>query len=355
MKKTLVALAALSATAGALAQSSVTIYGTLDASVAYVNKSTLAVKNSADKVIGYEAGKSVVLLNDSAITTSRWGMRGTEDLGGGLKANFNLESDVNMGTGANNPAGMFRRSAYVSLASDQYGELRLGRATSVAVGHLVSGGIVAPNNAMHGTVLLGAGLAADFFVANAITYISPSMSGLRASLQYAPGEQAGDSRAGSSAHAAVKYQGSNFTLGGAYVNVEDTSAAANDGRKWYTVDGTVTLGQVKLGAAYYDVNHNPGAVTFNKVDNQGYILNGSYQLDPKVMLFAGFIKSLQDSSAVTLQARYALSKRTTVYAMVNHVDNGAEGVNFNPIYIDIPNGAANAKQTAFATGVIHSF
>ena len=109
MKKTLVALAALSATAGALAQSSVTIYGTLDASVAYVNKSTLAVKNSADKVIGYEAGKSVVLLNDSAITTSRWGMRGTEDLGGGLKANFNLESDVNMGTGANNPAGMFRR------------------------------------------------------------------------------------------------------------------------------------------------------------------------------------------------------------------------------------------------------
>ena len=49
--------------------------------------------------------------------------RGTEDLGGGLKANFNLESDVNMGTGANNPASMFRRSAYVSLASDHYGEL----------------------------------------------------------------------------------------------------------------------------------------------------------------------------------------------------------------------------------------
>lgn len=345
MKKTLVALAALSAAAGAFAQSSVTIYGTLDASVAYVKNANAAKQ-------------SVTLLNDSAITTSRWGMRGTEDLGGGLKANFNLESDVNMGTGANNAAGMFRRAAYVSLSSDQFGELRLGRATSVAVGHLVSGGIVAPNNAMHGTMLLGAGLAADFFVANAITYVSPSLSGLRASLQYAPGEQAGDSRNGSAAHAAVKYQGSNFTLGGAYVNVENTKSGAtitSYGRKWYTVDGTVTLGQVKLGAAYYDVDHNAGLAPTKGVDNQGYILNGSYQLDPKVMLFAGFIKSLQDSSAVTLQARYALSKRTTVYAMVNRVDNGGENVNFNPIYIDVPAGAANTKQTAFATGVIHSF
>jgi len=343
MKKTIVALAALSATAGVFAQSSVSIYGTLDASVAYV-------KNPADNT-----GKSATYLNDSAISTSRWGMRGSEDLGGGLKANFNLESDVNMGTGANNPAGMFRRSAYVSLASEQYGELRLGRATSVAVGHVVSGGIVLPSNAMHGTMLIGAGLVPDFFVANAITYISPSMSGLRASLQYAPGEQAGDSSAGSSTHAALKYQGSNFTLGGAYVNVEESTAGADDGRKWYTVDGTITLGQVKLGAAYYDVNHGAGAITASKVDNQGYILNASYQLDPKVTLFAGLIKSLQDSSAVSLQARYALSKRTTVYAVVNRADNGKEGVNFIPMYIDAAKGVADAKQTGVALGVIHSF
>ena len=234
MKKTLVALAAVSAAAGAFAQSNVTIYGTLDASVAYV-------KNPTDNT-----GKSATYLNDSAISTSRWGMRGTEDLGGGLKANFNLESDVNMGTGANNPAGMFRRSAYVSLASDHYGELRLGRATSVAVAHLVSGGIVLPSNAMHGTMLIGAGLAGDFFVPNAITYVSPSLSGLRASLLYAPGEQAGDSSNGSAVHAAVKYQGSNFTIGGAYVNVDDLTGVTTPafGRKWYTIDGTVTLGKV---------------------------------------------------------------------------------------------------------------
>lgn len=342
MKKILVALAAVSAAAGAFAQSNVTIYGTLDASVAYV-------KNSTDNT-----GKSATYLNDSAISTSRWGIRGTEDLGGGLKANFNLESDVNMGTGSNNPAGMFRRSAYVSLASDQYGELRLGRATSVAVAHLVSGGIVLPSNAMHGTMLIGAGLAGDFFVPNAITYVSPSLSGLRASLLYAPGEQAGDSSNGSAVHAAVKYQGSNFTVGGAYVNVDDLTGVTTPafGRKWYTIDGTVTLGKVKLGAAYYDVDHNTGATS---VDNQGHILNGSYQLDPKVTLFAGLIKSLQDSSAVSLQARYALSKRTTVYAVFNRADNGTEGVNFIPMYIDAAKGVPDAKQTGVAVGVMHSF
>lgn len=271
-----------------------------------------------------------------------------------MKANFNLESDVNMGTGANNPAGMFRRSAYVSLASDQYGELRLGRATSVAVAHLVSGGIVLPSNAMHGTMLIGAGLAGDFFVPNAITYVSPSLSGLRASLLYAPGEQAGDSSNGSAVHAAVKYQGSNFTVGGAYVNVDDLTGVTTPafGRQWYTIDGTVTLGKVKLGAAYYDVDHNTGATS---VDNQGYILNGSYQLDPKVTLFAGLIKSLQDSSAASLQARYALSKRTTVYAVFNRADNGTEGVNFIPMYIDAAKGVPNAKQTGVAVGVMHSF
>ena len=140
------------------------------------------------------------------------------------------------------------------------------------------------------------------------------------------------------------------------MSTSKTSAAgADDGRKWYTVDGTVTLCQVKLGAAYYDVNHGTGAITASKVDNQGYILNASYQLDPKVTLFAGLIKSLQDSSAVSLQARYALSKRTTVYAVVNRADNGDEGVNFIPMYIDAAKGVANAKQTGVALGVIHAF
>lgn len=341
MKKTLVALAAVSAAAGAFAQSNVTIYGTLDASVAYVTNA--------------DGKNNVTLLNDSAISTSRWGLRGSEDLGGGLKANFNLESDVNMDTGKFNGAGMFRRSAYVSLSSDQYGELRLGQATSNAVTQVASGGIVLPSNAMHGSMLIASGVVPDFFVTNAITYISPSLSGVKASLLYAPGEVAGAGSTGSKIHAAAKYTGGGFTLGGTYINVKESVAGKNDGRNWYTIDGTVTLGQVKLGAVYYDVDHGTGATS---KDNQGYILNASYQLDPKVTLFAGFIKSLQDSSLVSLQARYALSKRTTLYALVSRADNGNEGVNFVPLYDTTSGqvtGTGNTKQTGVAMGVMHSF
>lgn len=342
MKKTIVALAALSAAAGAFAQSNVSIYGTLDASVAYVTNA--------------DGKNNVTLLNDSAISTSRWGLRGSEDLGGGLKANFNLESDINMDTGKFNAAGMFRRSAYVSLSSDQYGELRLGQATSNAVTQVASGGIVLPSNAMHGSMLIASGVAGDFFVNNAITYISPALSGVKASLLYAPGEVAGAGSTGSKIHAAVKYTGDGFTLGGTYIDVKESGAGNKDGRTWYTIDGTVTLGQVKLGAVYYDVDHGSSVVTAK--DNQGYILNASYQLDPKVTLFAGFIKSLQDSSLVSLQARYALSKRTTLYALVSRADNGNEGVNFPPLYDTTSGqvtGTGNTKQTGIAMGVMHSF
>lgn len=67
MKKTLIAVAALSATAGAFAQSSVTLYGILDASVGYVNKANLE-------------GKSATYMNDSALQSSYWGIRGSEDI-----------------------------------------------------------------------------------------------------------------------------------------------------------------------------------------------------------------------------------------------------------------------------------
>lgn len=67
MKKTLIAVAALSATAGAFAQSSVTLYGILDASVGYVNKANVE-------------GKSATYMNDSALQSSYWGIRGSEDI-----------------------------------------------------------------------------------------------------------------------------------------------------------------------------------------------------------------------------------------------------------------------------------
>ena len=111
MKKSLLALAVLGAFAGAAsAQSSVTLYGTVDLSGKYT-------KNDG-------SGRRLSLSQDG-INSSQLGFRGVEDLGGGLKAGFNLLAGVNADTGSTN-AKFFNRRSTVSLFSPA-GELRLGR------------------------------------------------------------------------------------------------------------------------------------------------------------------------------------------------------------------------------------
>ncbi|HEY8878379.1 MAG TPA: porin [Roseateles sp.] len=121
MKKALIALAVLGLTGGAaVAQSSVTLFGVLDADIKYVKTGGLTVKK----------------LDSSGLNTSRIGVRGTEDLGGGLKAGFWLESQVDTDTGVAGGGNAFwGRRATVSLAGD-FGEVRLGRNKTVSRLHV---------------------------------------------------------------------------------------------------------------------------------------------------------------------------------------------------------------------------
>jgi len=113
MKKSLIALAVLGSFAGvAAAQSSVTLFGIVDASLRYSNNGTVNKKT----------------LDSGAESTSRWGVRGTEDLGGGLSAGFWLEAGFNPDNGTSSSATKFwNRRATVSLVSQTAGEVRLGR------------------------------------------------------------------------------------------------------------------------------------------------------------------------------------------------------------------------------------
>ena len=132
MKKSVVALAVLGAFTGlASAQSSVTLYGRLDANVGTVDPGSMGKAGSSAKV-----GESVTKMSDggtSGLGASRFGMRGTEDLGDGLKAYFKLESQVSVDNGANGGAtqtstnSMFNREAYVGIGSSTWGDIRLGR------------------------------------------------------------------------------------------------------------------------------------------------------------------------------------------------------------------------------------
>jgi general bacterial porin, GBP family len=123
MKKTLMvaALSGVFATA-AHAQSSVTLYGLIDAGITYSNN---------------QGGHSAWQATSGAVNGSRWGLRGSEDLGGGLKAIFTLENGFNIDSGAlGQKSRMFGRQAFVGLASEQYGAVTLGRQYDSVVDYL---------------------------------------------------------------------------------------------------------------------------------------------------------------------------------------------------------------------------
>src|SRR4051812_33776101 len=113
MKKSLIALAALAATSAAFAQSSVTLFGALDAMVSRYSQN----------------GVHKTLMSTSGNTSSAFGVRGVEDLGGGMYAGFWLEAAILNDSGTGNGAGgavVFQRRSYLSLAGP-FGQLRLGR------------------------------------------------------------------------------------------------------------------------------------------------------------------------------------------------------------------------------------
>lgn len=113
-EKSLIALAVLAASGAAMAQSSVTLFGIVDTGVSYV-----------DNASGSDAKYGV---HSSGNATSRLGLRGTEDLGGGLKAGFWLEGEI-FGDNGNASGFDFKRESTVRL-SGNFGEVRLGRETT---------------------------------------------------------------------------------------------------------------------------------------------------------------------------------------------------------------------------------
>jgi predicted porin len=133
MKKLLIATAAMAVVAGAQAQSSVTIYGVLDEGLINVKTKTATSNTDASSQIGGTTGAT---LNQTSVI----GLKGSEDLGGGLKAIFQLEAQLDITNGkvgaatsdtVNKQDTMFSRQAYVGLESAQFGTFKFGRTNDV--------------------------------------------------------------------------------------------------------------------------------------------------------------------------------------------------------------------------------
>lgn len=174
MKKTLLAAALALGFAGvAQAETSVTLYGIIDTGIGYT-------RFKADDIKSTKTG-----LYDSVQSGNRWGLKGTEDLGNGLKAIFQLESGFTLTDGRSAQGGrLFGREASLGLQGDSWGTVKFGRQTNVASQFLSS--VASPFGDAFSEAHIGNTFTSLSTVRadNVVSYVSPSFSGFRFGLGY---------------------------------------------------------------------------------------------------------------------------------------------------------------------------
>jgi GBP family porin len=324
MKKSLLALAAMGAFAGAAhAQSSVTVSGLLEAG--YTSKSVRSLGSAA----GAETMQSSISGGHVATPVIRF--EGTEDLGGGMTAGFAIRDEFNVGTGARaSTAGVFTES-FVSLANKNFGTVSAGTmypATRDLGGvYRFMGDIGRAPTALNSVVQ-----------PNTVQYLSPTIQGFSASVAYASvGKTVASSEDANKDPASQLAIGLRGTIGkgsiaAAVETLKYVAASAGADQATNTiisVGGNYDFGVAKLGAAYFDqklalAGGSDGgkrtAYTINVAApvTKVVTLGASYG-NVKVTPAAGGAEP--KATIMTIGAQYALSKRTSVFASYQQVAN----------------------------------
>lgn len=342
MNKTLLALAALTAAAGAAAQSSnVSLFGVVDASVARITTT----------------GKSVSGLASGGNSSSRLGFRGVEDLGGGLKAGFWLEGGVNVDDGS--AAGFkFDRRSTLSLMGD-FGEVRLGRdktptylnlETFHAFGDTGMGGINA-HNLVGGSAAGTAEGSAPKRFSNSVTYLLPKMSGFYGQVAHSFGEDAADSSLKSATGLRLGYANGPLNVAAAYGVTRGGTAAAGEDYK-----------AMNLGASYKIGDFTPMLLIASERGAGKRV--DVYSVGVKMKLGAGELrvaytdysdkKGDNDSQRLALGYGCQLSKRTEIYGAVARLNN--DGAATRKLASSLsPTPAAGKSLTGYEIGIRHNF
>lgn len=330
-KKTAVALAAFGALTGvAHAQSNVTLYGLVDL---YVGKSTSKI------TLG---GASFQISNGSSLTSgglngSRWGLRGAEDLGGGLKATFQLESGFSADTGTSAVAGGgFNRTSKVGL-SGGFGSFEMGRQYTqmfLLMDRFDAQGTssFSATNAIFGPpILVAAGsLSPAIRRDNMLQYTTPTMGGFTGAVQYAFGENGGPGvSAGRAMGVSALYADGPIAVQGVYESLKGAGSGAATA-KTTGLGASYDFTAVKVLAQY--VAQKDGRV--NGIKESGYVLSIAVPVSSAGTINAGIgseaLKAaatgtrLIKTSSASVEYRHDLSKRTTVYAGFNNVKFEAE-------------------------------
>jgi len=388
MKKSLLAIAAMTAFAGAAqAQSSVTVYGTLDASMGRVDTGATTTNGITTKLVG------------GALTSDRLGFRGVEDLGGGKTARFQIETglapfsnnsgEIGAGSGTVNtqdtPGSLIttRRPTFIGITDKQLGAIDVG--SMYSLGFLFTGyGDVSGNNTLgtnlsHATAVssvadtvdtasaIGGTTSAFKMNSNAVQYTTPTISGVTARL-YNVTNSGAASGAGKVTAADVNYVLGNFNAGAVYEvkTVTSNSPASKHttmgigaGYNFGVVNTRITYQKGTLDIDTAGVKSPSAVVTVTK-------FTATAPVTPVVDIFGGYVILTENNQGtmysnstsvagkatlMNIGAQYKFSKRTNVYAYYTTLDNDANSKFGTTTKV----GTANLDPNTLAIGMRHSF
>jgi len=315
----------------AYAQSSVTLYGILDTGVAYIRNSD---------------GKSTQVAMTPAEVGPRWGLKGTEDLGGEVRAIFALENGFSVGTGQQSSKNLeFGRSAYAGLSSDTYGTLTVGRQydpITDQIQPLTADYVIGPISASPGDVD-NYDDSARF--SNTVKWASPLYRGFEIETMYRFGGVAGALGSRQTWSAALGYHTGPMAIAAGYIHIDNGNSMfslrdigssdslfnspVNDG---YATAKSINIVRVaaeyvangiQAGAAYsFSTYNRDAASTFaNNEEFQNGSVFTAYRFAPPLVIGLGYnyTRALGDTSAkyhsFQIGATYGLSKTTFVYVL----------------------------------------
>ena len=367
MKKKLLALAVAGAFVAPVAMAdtaNVNVYGVFDASL---DSTRTGGNNSANQT-------------KISSNASRVGFKGSEDLGGGTNAVFQIEQGVNVDTGT---WGSANRNTFVGLSGESWGAVLLGNndssyKSSTRKMDLFMDSIADNRSLMGGVGGKSAVITFDRRSPNSITYNSPDFSGVKISAQYNAGAElaaSGTSKgsawslAGTYAagpiSAALAYE--NHDFGDAVGDMQIVPATFKDKKeRSYKLAGGYAVDQFAVNVIFEKTSDDLGAGGRDAFDHRTWYIGGKFNVSAGDAVKLAYTKMNDVGDANETGARqmsigydHAMSKRTTVYALYTRLDND-KSASYSLGFAGASTGAvtgvaADSDPSAFAIGVKHTF
>lgn len=331
----------------AYAQSSVTLYGSLDGGLRNLVNGTKA------------GGAALSMASNGVYNSNRWGFEGKEDLGGGYYVRFNLEAGYTLSTGANNNTNnqIFQRTSTVGIGGP-FGRIDMGRQFTLQ--HYLVKDFEPFDfhylSITESTAISGGDTGRD---SNGINYrgvFGPWV--IRGT--YALGGVAGSVADGTTLAGGVNYRTETFKLGAGYTHRSNPLTATSSlyfGSDQYTAGGAVTLGPVDVMAGY-SLFLQAVPSTMHSQTRNAYLWGGvRYQVTSFFNVTAAYYDNKNKTNGVDgrkdvaiLGVNYLLSKRTELYADIDYT-------HFTGVYVTNAtlNASGHAKQTGISFGMNHWF